>query len=80
MSSFQVVLLEGLTAVDKAQEWYLKQISNVQDKIKHLGRMGSHVVIFFLVEQNKCCVIKIYHFRNNGQKLTKKDLICNVLV
>lgn len=43
---FQMVLLEGLTAVDKAQEWYLKQISVVQDKIKHLGRMGSHVVIF----------------------------------
>ncbi|KAJ6643137.1 Suppressor APC domain-containing protein 2, partial [Pseudolycoriella hygida] len=39
----KAVLLEGLNAVDVAQEWYLKQISTVQDKIKHLGRMGSHV-------------------------------------
>lgn len=39
--------MEGLNAVDKAQEWYLKQISTVQEKIKHLGRMGSHVVISF---------------------------------
>lgn len=39
--------MEGLNAVDKAQEWYLKQISTVQEKIKHLGRMGSHVVNFF---------------------------------
>lgn len=38
------VLLQGLTAVDKAREWYLKQISATQEKIKHLGRMGSHVV------------------------------------
>ncbi|XP_076170082.1 suppressor APC domain-containing protein 2 isoform X1 [Ptiloglossa arizonensis] len=37
------VLLQGLTAVDKAREWYLKQISATQEKIKHLGRMGSHV-------------------------------------
>lgn len=38
------VLLQGLAAVDKAREWYLKQISATQEKIKHLGRMGSHVV------------------------------------
>lgn len=37
------VLLQGLAAVDKAREWYLKQISSTQEKIKHLGRMGSHV-------------------------------------
>lgn len=36
--------MDGLNAVDKAQEWYLKQISVVQDKIKNLGRMGTHVV------------------------------------
>jgi len=38
------VLLQGLTAVDRAREWYLKQISITQEKIKHLGQMGSHVV------------------------------------
>ncbi|KAG7188102.1 hypothetical protein KM043_015951 [Ampulex compressa] len=37
------VLLQGLAAVDKAKEWYLKQISVAQEKIKHLGQMGSHV-------------------------------------
>lgn len=38
------VLIQGLAAVDKAREWYLKQISITQEKIQHLGRMGSHVV------------------------------------
>ncbi|OAD53511.1 Suppressor APC domain-containing protein 2 [Eufriesea mexicana] len=32
------VLLQGLAAVDKAREWYLKQISSTQEKIKHLGQ------------------------------------------
>lgn len=38
------ILLQGLAAVDKAREWYLKQISTTQEKIKHLSGMGSHVV------------------------------------
>ncbi|XP_033223540.1 suppressor APC domain-containing protein 2 isoform X2 [Belonocnema kinseyi] len=37
------VLIQGLAAVDRTREWYLKQISISQEKIKHLGRMGSHV-------------------------------------
>ncbi|XP_043463167.1 suppressor APC domain-containing protein 2 isoform X1 [Leptopilina heterotoma] len=37
------VLLQGLAAVEKTREWYLKQISVSQEKIKHLGQMGSHV-------------------------------------
>lgn len=49
------VLLQGLAAVDKAREWYLKQISATQEKIKHLGRMGSHVVYkrYFLLSYIK---------------------------
>lgn len=38
------VLLQGLTAVDEAREWYLKQLSEVQEKIRHAGRMGTYVV------------------------------------
>ncbi|XP_014247982.1 suppressor APC domain-containing protein 2 [Cimex lectularius] len=34
------VLMQGLEAVDRARDWYLKQISAVQDKMKYLGRMG----------------------------------------
>ncbi|KAK0177403.1 hypothetical protein PV328_001460 [Microctonus aethiopoides] len=37
------ILLQGLAAVDKAREWYLKQISTTQEKIKHLSGMGAHV-------------------------------------
>ncbi|XP_055547970.1 suppressor APC domain-containing protein 2 [Wyeomyia smithii] len=37
------ILLQGLTAVEKARDWYLKQLSIVQDKIKYLGRCGTHV-------------------------------------
>lgn len=35
------VLLLGLSSVEKAREWYTKQIIGVQEKIKYLGRMGS---------------------------------------
>ncbi|XP_017773425.1 PREDICTED: suppressor APC domain-containing protein 2 [Nicrophorus vespilloides] len=34
------VLVTGLNAVDKAREWYLKQVAAVQEKMKYLGRMG----------------------------------------
>ncbi|XP_045464247.1 suppressor APC domain-containing protein 2 [Harmonia axyridis] len=34
------VLMQGLQAVEKARDWYLKQIAALQDKIKYLGRMG----------------------------------------
>lgn len=37
------VLMQGLNSIEKAREWYLKQIATVQDKMKYLGRMG-HVV------------------------------------
>lgn len=39
------VLLLGLNSVDKAREWYMQQIVNVQEKIKYLGRMGSSNVV-----------------------------------
>lgn len=43
------VLMQGLSAVEKAQEWYFKQLAIVEDKIKYLGRIESHSVslIFF---------------------------------
>lgn len=37
------VLMQGLGAIEKAREWYLKQVAAVQEKMKYLGRMG-HVV------------------------------------
>ncbi|XP_014228669.1 suppressor APC domain-containing protein 2 isoform X2 [Trichogramma pretiosum] len=36
------VLLMGYNAVEKAREWYLKQISFVQEKMKQVEIMGSH--------------------------------------
>lgn len=47
------VLLQGLAAVEKAREWYLQQISNAQEKIKYLGRMGSHVEQWSEVHQER---------------------------
>lgn len=38
------ILLQGLSAVDKTREWYIRQIGDVQDKIKQLGKMGTHIV------------------------------------
>ncbi|XP_045764569.1 suppressor APC domain-containing protein 2 [Maniola jurtina] len=37
------VLLQGLTAVEEAREWYLKQLTEVQDKMRYAGRMGAYV-------------------------------------
>ncbi|CAG9761775.1 unnamed protein product [Ceutorhynchus assimilis] len=34
------VLMTGLSAVEKARDWYLKQVAGVQEKMKYLGRMG----------------------------------------
>lgn len=41
------VLMQGLQAVDKARDWYLKQVATVQEKMKYLGRMGSSMVSHF---------------------------------
>lgn len=38
------VLLQGLTAVEEAREWYLKQLAEVQEKMRYAGRMGAYVV------------------------------------
>ncbi|XP_067631399.1 suppressor APC domain-containing protein 2 [Eurosta solidaginis] len=46
------VLLTGLDAVDKARDWYLQQIANVQEKMKYLGRMG-HVEQWSDVQQER---------------------------
>lgn len=59
------VLLQGLAAVDKAREWYLKQISATQEKIKHLGRMGSHVVSNMLsnfIKLSEIFCVNVYDF------------------
>ena len=44
MEQEKEVLLEGLQAVERAHEWYLKQVAAVSEKMKYLGRMGSNTV------------------------------------
>ena len=53
------VLMQGLQAVERAREWYLKQVSAVQEKMKYLGRMGSHMVSGVSEE----------HFENTSQNI-----------
>lgn len=43
------VLLQGLSSVEEAREWYLKQLTEVQEKIRYAGRMGAYVVSFVLL-------------------------------
>lgn len=45
------ILLQGLSAVEEAREWYLKQLGEVQDKMRYAGRMGTYVVRFWLFLQ-----------------------------
>lgn len=42
------LLLDGLHAVEKAQEWYFKQIALIQEKMKCLGRGDTHLVSKFI--------------------------------
>lgn len=49
MEQEKELLLEGLQAVERAREWYLKQVAAVSEKMKYLGRMGSHMVRCTLV-------------------------------
>ncbi|KAG8233160.1 hypothetical protein J437_LFUL014112 [Ladona fulva] len=37
------VLMQGLQAVERAREWYLRHVNAVQEKMKYLGKMGSHM-------------------------------------
>lgn len=41
------VLMHGLQAVERARDWYHKQIAAVQEKMKYLGRTNSHTVWFY---------------------------------
>lgn len=36
--------MHGLQAVERARDWYHKQIAAVQEKMKYLGRTNSHTV------------------------------------
>lgn len=38
------LLLQGLASIEEAREWYLKQLSEVQEKMRYAGRMGAYVV------------------------------------
>lgn len=40
------ILLQGLSAVEEAREWYLKQLAEVQEKMRFAGRLGSYVVSY----------------------------------
>lgn len=46
------VLMQGLGAVEKARDWYLKQVAVVQEKMKYLGRMG-HVEPWSELQQER---------------------------
>lgn len=49
------LLLDGLRAVEKAQEWYFKQIALVQEKIKYLGSGDTHLVSLCPLSSFLCC-------------------------
>jgi len=46
------MLMMGLSAVEKARDWYLKQVGNVQERMKYLGRNG-HVEPFSEAQQER---------------------------
>jgi hypothetical protein len=59
------VLMQGLQAVERAREWYLKQVAAVQEKMKYLGRMGSHMVSNISEEYIKYTSRNILHHNSS---------------
>uniref|UniRef100_A0A182QEI9 Suppressor APC domain-containing protein n=1 Tax=Anopheles farauti TaxID=69004 RepID=A0A182QEI9_9DIPT len=47
------ILLQGLNAVEKAREWYHKQLATVQEKMRYLGRPGSHMETWTETQQER---------------------------
>jgi hypothetical protein len=58
------VLIQGLTAVEEAREWYLKQLTEVQEKMRYAGRMGAYVVILMQL-LHIIHTLTIYCYKNN---------------
>jgi hypothetical protein len=46
--------MHGLQAVERARDWYHKQIAAVQEKMKYLGRTNSHTVSLFNTKSFNC--------------------------
>uniref|UniRef100_A0A336MYE5 CSON009916 protein n=1 Tax=Culicoides sonorensis TaxID=179676 RepID=A0A336MYE5_CULSO len=64
------VLLEGLSAVEKARDWYLKQIAVVQEKIKTLGRTGTHMEHWTEAQQERVDLQRARIFEVNRHLMT----------
>ncbi|XP_049547728.1 uncharacterized protein LOC125959041 [Anopheles darlingi] len=47
------ILVQGLTAVEQTRDWYLKQLAVVQEKIRYLGRPGSHMETWTETQQER---------------------------
>lgn len=64
------MLLDGLDAIEKTQEWYFKQIAHVQEKMKYLGRGDTHLVSITNVNErrNRNERMKIRMNKNQNRK------------
>ncbi|CAG5021441.1 unnamed protein product [Parnassius apollo] len=61
------VLLQGLSAVEDAREWYLKQLADVQDKMRYAGRMGTYVEPWNEAHQERLELLKARVLELNRQ-------------
>ncbi|GBP11872.1 Suppressor APC domain-containing protein 2 [Eumeta japonica] len=61
------VLVQGLGAVEEAREWYLKQLTEVQDKMRYLGKMGAYVEPWSEAQQERLELLRARVFELNRQ-------------
>ncbi|KAL4703075.1 hypothetical protein ACJJTC_010549 [Scirpophaga incertulas] len=61
------ILLQGLTAVEEAREWYLKQLTDVQEKMRYAGRMGAYVEPWSEAHQERLELLRARVFELNRQ-------------
>ncbi|XP_041988358.1 suppressor APC domain-containing protein 2 isoform X2 [Aricia agestis] len=61
------ILLQGLSAVEEAREWYIKQLAEVQDKMRYAGRMGGYVEPWNEAHQERLELLRARIFELNRQ-------------
>ncbi|KAG6446288.1 suppressor APC domain-containing protein 2 [Manduca sexta] len=61
------ILLQGLSAIEEAREWYLKQLTEVQEKMRYAGRMGAYVEPWSEAHQERLELLKARVLELNRQ-------------
>ncbi|XP_011569008.3 suppressor APC domain-containing protein 2 [Plutella xylostella] len=61
------ILLQGLSSIEEAREWYLKQLAEVQEKMRYAGRMGAYLEPWTEAQQERLELLRARVLEVNRQ-------------